>query len=69
MTRPDRDVVLALLANPMKTVTITEHVFLEDADGIPLGIENETSTAVLTVSPEVLGWTWDELGINPEDYP
>ena len=69
MTRPDRDVVLTLLANRMKTVTITEHVFVEDVDGIPLGVENETSTAVLVVSPEILGWTWDELGVDPEDYP
>jgi len=53
----------------MKTVTITEHVFVEDVDGIPLGVENETSTAVLVVSPEILGWTWDELGVDPEDYP
>lgn len=69
MNRPAREVVLELLANRWKTVTVTEHHFIEDADGIPIGIENETTTAILAVSPELLGWTWDELGVDREDYP
>lgn len=68
MTRPDRDTVLALLATRGTTVTARTSEPTEDVDGMPLGIESTEHDGLLWVTPESLGWTWDELGVDREDY-
>ncbi len=68
MTRVARDVALRLLSAAGTTVTLTEHELTEDVDGIPLGVIVTESSAVLYVRPELLGWSWAELGLDdPED--
>lgn len=61
MTRPDRDTVLRLLAADGQMVTVREHELTEDVDGDPLGVRVDTTTAMLYVTPELLGWTAEEL--------
>jgi hypothetical protein len=67
VTRPDRDVVLRLLAAAGRDVTLTEHDLIEDVDGIPAGVTTTTTSGVLVVSPELLGWTRAELGLDEDD--
>ena len=65
--RPNRASVEKMLAMNGKHVTITEHHFTQDVDGLPLGVENETNEATFAVSLELLGWTqaeWDDLTIT-----
>lgn len=66
MTRPDRATVLRLLATDGQAVTVRTPELIEDADGIPAGVEITETTATLHVSVEALGWTYEELGIDPE---
>lgn len=56
----------ALLAASGTIVSIHEPELTEDADGLPLGVRVETSTAMLYVTPELLGYTLAELGIEDD---
>jgi hypothetical protein len=67
VTRVPRDVALRLLGAAGTVVTMHEHELLEDVDGIPLGVDVQATSAMLCVRPELLGWTWAELGVDPED--
>jgi len=64
VTRPDRATVLRLLAQDGQQVTHHQPVLVEDVDGIPAGVGTETTTASLYVTPELLGWTYAELGLD-----
>lgn len=59
--RPDKATVQQLLAAAGQTVTMTQHQFTSDVDGIPSGVVTSEHTGVLAVSPQLLGWTTDEL--------
>lgn len=65
--RPDRDVALRLLSARGQAVTLRNSHLVEDVDGGPLGVEVEETTGVLCVTPELLGWTWEELGVLDDD--
>jgi hypothetical protein len=62
--RPSREAVLELLALDGQQVTIRDAEVIEDVDGIPSAITTTTTTATMVVNPELLGWTWAELGIH-----
>lgn len=63
MNRMNRAAVLLLLTASGQQVEVHEPHLIEDVDGMPLGVEIETHTAKLVITPELLGWTWDELGL------
>lgn len=63
--RTSRNVARALLAASGSMVAVRRPELTEDADGRPLGVEQVVETGVLHVSPELLGWTAAELGIEP----
>lgn len=67
-TRPTREVVARLLQGSRHPVSLTHHRMIEDVDGVPIGMQTRTSTAVM-VSPSLadLGWTeaeWNDPNID-----
>jgi len=65
--RVDRDVALRLLAASGTTVTLIEHELVEDVNGDPLGIDSiDAGSGMLYVTPDLLGWTAKELGLDED---
>lgn len=60
--RPDKETVRLLLDWSGEDVELSEHELLEDVDGLPLAVEETTTTATLsTPTLEQLGWTQAEF--------
>ncbi|SNU00952.1 hypothetical protein SAMN06298212_10568 [Ruaniaceae bacterium KH17] len=67
MSRPDRETMLALMAAAGKPVTHTETGIVTRLDGTPVGLTTIESEGTLHFSPELYGWTEEELNNTTEE--
>lgn len=65
--RVTREVARRLLSLDGTRVTVRDPTLVEDVDGMPAGVEVETSSAVLYVTAELLGSTRSELDLVVEE--
>lgn len=67
--RPSPEVARWLLEHDGETMTFTDHNVVEDVDGAPLAVTSEPMTGTLYVTPELLGYTIEELYPDETEIP